>query len=56
MYSGKFVEKINKKRNRGEYDDEPMTYKKFRNKNNKPKRTKQEDEYEYPRSPKKTNR
>lgn len=55
MYSGKFVEKINKKRNRGEYDDEPLTYKKFRNKNNKPKRSK-EDEYEYQRPFKKSNR
>jgi hypothetical protein len=54
MYSGKFVEKISKKKNRYEDDEQPMSFKKFKSKDKRQKRI--EDEYELPRNPKKTNR
>jgi hypothetical protein len=55
MYSGKFVEKISKRKSRYEDDEQPMSFKKFKSKDKRPKRNTEED-YEYPRNIKKTNR
>lgn len=57
MISNKFVEKFSKKKNRNyDEDDGPMTVKKFKSKNKKPQRFNDEEDYEYPRNTKKTNR
>jgi len=54
MYSGKFVEKISKKKSRYEDDEQPMSFKKFKSKDKRNKRN--EDDYEFTRNTKKTNR
>jgi hypothetical protein len=54
MYTGKFVEKISKRKSRYEDDEQPMRLKEFKTKNKRPKHV--EENYEYQRSYPKTNR
>ena len=54
MYTGKFVEKISKRKSRYEDDEQPMRLKEFKSKNKRKKHV--EENYEYPRSITKTNR